>query len=487
MYKPSKRLMAQGTIPERGPYFNEFGYEYTFYMNDHNDLVQPLKAWLETQNKRMFGSRFYEDRPVIVIGVPGCQLEVYRTGKKEVDFPNGTKGNAVTYCAFFSRWENYGNILSMGDEMNMILTAVETTLVGIDPLTWIRELPLERHVTNGIMSRPEKWEAKQPDTGLTREAAAEKKLSEGFLADRLNAAGLQVNGGSPMAAAYQVPVNPMIPERVQRNLEKAEAAKNAPPVQEEPIQKEKIIKEYPPMFLVETGEPLDPFIHACIDENKNIIREPQDHVFIEVPLAGIAIYSRPKDAKNYSQVYRSNVNRDNFLYVSDSRIALINRKYNKNEAGGWIGFGSLTAYAVSSLLNGAEKAFKAAQRREKALAGHIRYEWIGIVGYRYKQKMLEDNTVRVVYRDRNDTLWNVELALTKDTDAAALANDLVRRIAVYRSRMTDKKGEKAMQFCRTYAGGMAGIVPEQNPSKISSLVIPEICYAGTGAEYRPAD
>ncbi len=509
MYKPSKKLVAKGIIPERQPYFNEYGYEYTLYIQDHSVLAGAMQGWLDAEKMRGVKYKFFPDEPVFVIVGYGWKLEVHRTAAME---------NAASYLAFFSRWEVTGNVLNLGDDMNRVLTALETNLLAVDPLTWVRDVPQERHVTNGIMSRPEIWEGKWPDTRLTREAAAEKKLAEGYLADRLNAAGFAVNGGTPMAHAYNVPEHPLVAARVQKNLERAEAAKNAPAPEEkkrtctacgaqiradakfcphcgaavvksldELDREAESLKQYPPMFVVEVGEPLNPFIHACIDENKNILPEPQDHSLTEIPLAGVVVNAKKKGEKQYTRVYASNVNRDNFLYVTDSRLALINRKYNKNEAGSWIGFGGLTSYAVASLLSGAEKAIKAAQRKDKALAGHIRYEWIGIIGYRRKQKMLEDNCVRVVYKDMEGTTWNVEFDLTRETDPELLANDILRRTAAYRGRMRDDRAEKMQAFITRYRDGAEKIVPEADPAKTSSVTVPEFFFASKGSAYRPED
>ena len=509
MYKPGKRLLAKGIIPERQPYFNEFGYEYTLYIADHQVLVNAMRGWLDADKSGCFRYKFFDDQPVFVIVGFGWKLEVHRTAVQE---------NAASYLAFFSRWENRGNILSNGDDMNRALTALETNLASIDPLVWVRDLPQERHVTNGIMSRPEIWEGKWPNTRLTREAAEQKKLTEGYLADRLNAGGIAVNGGTPMAQAYAVPEHPLVTARVKRNLELEEAARNAPPKEEkkricsacgarikadakfcpycgsevvksldELAAEEETLKKYPPLFVTEVGEPLNPFIHACIDENKNIIPEPQDHSLTEIQLSGIVINAKAKGVQQYSRVYASTANRDNYLYVSDSRLVVINRKYNKDEAGKWIGFGGLTAFAVSELLNGAEKAVKAAQRKDKALAGHIRYEWIGMIGFRRRQKMLEDNCVRLVYKDLEGTTWNVELDLTRDTDPERLANDILHRLAAYRSRMRDQREEKMNAFLQTYAHGASGITPNPDPARTSSITVPEFFFASKGSVYRPAD
>ena len=510
MYKPSKRQVAKGMIPERDPYFNEKGYEYTLYMGEHNEFAAAVKSWLDAEKMRNVAFRnFDDDAPAVVIAGMGWKYEIHRTARQD---------NAASYAAFFSKWEVIGNELTMGDNMNHIMTGVEQILLSYDPLTWVRELPQERHVTNGIMSRPEKWEGKYPNLNLTREAAQQKKLTEGYLADRLNAMGFAAQGGSPMAAAYNVPENPMIAVRMQRNLEREEKerlaaeqaakkicqncgaelsaeAKFCPkcgtpaPVQEEkkPEKKANVLRQSPPVFITEIGEPLDPFIHALIDDNKNLVAEPQDHSITEVQLAGLTADARKNGQQKYGRVMSSTANHDNYLYVTDSRIAFINRKYNKQEAGGWIGFGSLTAYAVASLINAGGKAVKAAQRKDKALTGHIRYEWIQTVAYRRKQKMLEHDTVRILYMDLEKTLWNITLELTKDTDPELLAKDLLRRVAAYRGAMSDiaDNSEKMNAFIETWRNGAGVIPPAADPAKYSFVSGTEFYYASKGREFRP--
>ena len=596
MYKPGKRQVAKGLIPQRDAFFNEKGYEYTLYMGEHALLAQALQNWLEAEKMHNVGWRNYDDEPpAFVVGGMGWKFEIHRTGKQDT---------AVTYAAFFSKWESTGNELTLGDDMNRVMTAFEMILLGFDPLAWVRELPQERHVTNGIMSRPEIWEGKWPNTGLTIEAAAAQGLTEGYLADRLNAMGFAAKGGSPLAAAYNVPENPMITARVKKNLEREEqarleaeqkrreeeqarleaeqkrreeeqarmeeerkrreeeqarlaaeqkrreeeqarlaaeqearkhcancgaelkpgakfchrcgtavaamaemsaegladsksaeskpaepSAESKPaeaPAQSRPA-KSPVLKKYPPVFIVEVGESLDPFIHARIDENKNLILEPQDHSVTEVQLAGFFADAKRDGQEKYERVVSSTSNHDNYLYVTDSRIALINRKYNKQEAGGWHGYGSLSAMAVASLINAGEKAIKAAQRKDKSMAGHIRYEWINVVAYRRRQKMMEHARVRILYRDLEKTLWNVTLELTKDTDPERLANDILRRVAAYHAAMKDTadNGEKMNEFIETYRSGAGRIPASGDPDKFSFVSVPEFYFASKGREFRP--
>ena len=502
MYKPSKRMVAKGIIPERDPYFNEKGYEYTFYLENHQVLADRLRAWLDAAGLRNVGSNFYKEDPIIVIGGMGWQFEIYRTAHEE---------NAVTYNAFFSKWEYIGTNLTLGDRMNQVLTGLETTLLSLDPLTWLRELPMERHVTNGIMSRPEKWEAKAPKSIVTDNKWAVGTPRECYLADALRAMGFSAAGGSAIPGAPAVSANPMIEVWRRRTEEKLNTPVEEPkrfctncgqkiameskfcpfcgaPVKKTLKEREKEeprLKKYPPLFVVETGEDVDPFVHARIDENRNIMPEPEDHVMIEYPLASVQVYARRSEEQGAHLEYQSVVNRDNFLYVTDSRIALINRKYNKDEAGSWIGFGSLTAMVVSQALTRAEQGIKAAQRRDKALAGHIRYEWFRGLYFKHKQKALGHEMIRILYQDMEKTVWTVQLELAGDTDAEALANDILRRAAAYRAQMIDEKDEKLVEMLKLYMNGQNRIPINPNPEKLSGVGFPEYYYASRGLTFRP--
>lgn len=487
MYKPSKRKIEKGLIAERPPYFENYGYEYTFFYYDHQNVVQIMQDWLSTRNQRMYKLQLTEDKPHFLIGIPGtAHLEVVRTAKKEITYANGTTGYAATYVAVFTRWQYYGPNLFMGDEMNEMLTGLELGLVKMDPYTWVRTIPSKTHLISNRGASPETFELDGTDRTLTREEAAEKKLTEEYLADRLNAMGLAVQGGTPLAQVAPPFPNPLIEERVQRNLKLAEEKKNAPEPKKPEKPAERVLKDYTAYFEVEVDEPLDPFIHARIDERKNIIREPQDHVFNEVRLAGITLYKRPEGQSSYSTFYSDSLDRDNFLYVSDSRVAFINRRYNKKEAGGWVGFGGASAFVIGEALNLASKARKAVQRRDKALAGHLRYEWIGLVGFQHKYKTFGHEVIRFVYKDLNKTTWMLSCDLAGGVDAEVLANDIVRRLAAYRLRMTNERSEETnIELQKFYRG--VPIEKEADPKKFSAAILPGSLFASKGSEYRPVN
>ncbi len=505
MYKPNKRKVEKGLIANRPSYFENYGYEYTFFYYDHQNVVQLMTDWLSTRNQKMYKIHLTEGKPHFLLEIIGtCLLEIYQASKKEITYSNGVTGYAVSYVAVFKRWEYYGSELFMGDEMNEMLTGLELGLVNMDPYTWVRTIPSKAHLKNNVGARPEVFESLYVERTLTREAAAEKKLTEEYLADRLNSMGLAVQGGTPLAQVAPPFPNPLIEERVQNNLKLAEETKSSESNQGSAsqgaanqgagaqgaadqgaeTQEERVLKDYPAYFEVSVDEPLDPFIHARIDEHKNIIQEPHDHIFQEVRLAGVTLYKRPKGASSYSEFYSDSLDRDNFLYVSDCRIAFINRKYNKKEAGGWVGFGGASAYVIGEAMNLASMARKAIQRRDKALAGHIRYEWIGLIGFQHKNKAFGHEMIRFLYKDLNRTTWMLSCNLAGGSNAELLANDIVRRLASYRLRMTNERSEETNQELQKYHMGMP-IQREADPKEISVAILPGNLFATKGSNFRP--
>ena len=510
MYKPSKKMTSKGIIPERQPYFNERAYEYTFVSPGHEALMQALSQALEAEKPRNVSYRIYPDRPIVVIIGYSWKLEFYRSDHLDT---------SAAYTAFFSRWEALGNTLTMGDYMNQTLTILEKVLLSFDPCVWVRELYDHPHVTNGIMSRPEIWEADVPSKDMTAKEAAARKLGEYYLADMLNGSGFPVFGGTPFAQANNVPVNPLVAEIRKRNEEKAarraEEAKKEPeppekricaacgcelpadakfctkcgtPVKltiEEKKAKEKTLKSFPPFFIVSPGEKLEPYVHSRVDEDGQLIEEKEDHGLRYIPLAGMQVYIKKKGDERYTSFYVNNEKHDNELYVSDARIVLLNRKYNKNEAGKWIGFGGLTAMAVSGMLNAAEKGIKAAQRKGQVLTGHIRYEWIANLYFHHKAKMLDHERIRVLYEDIEHTLWNLNLNLTNETDAEDLANFILQRACAVRYSMLDNKDPELLEFLEKYRNGAQRIPVNPDPGKMSGVVFPYHYYATKGQPYLP--
>ena len=195
MYKPSQKMITKGIIPERPAYFNERAYEYTFVSPGHDVFMRDLEAALDAEKHRSVRYKINTDRPIVVIIGYSWKLEFFRSNHLD---------NNVSYIAFFSRWESIGNELTSGDYMNQTLTIIEKLILSYDPVTWVREIYDHPHVTNGIMSSPEIWEADVPDKYTTREEAAEKKMGEYYLADMLNYVGFPVPGGTPFAQANKM-------------------------------------------------------------------------------------------------------------------------------------------------------------------------------------------------------------------------------------------------------------------------------------------
>jgi hypothetical protein len=113
------------------------------------------------------------------------------------------------------------------------------------------------------------------------------------------------------------------------------------------------------------------------------------------------------------------------LFLTDARLAVACTKYDKG--GGWIGgVGALAANAGSKML-------AAHRRRGKMLVGHIRYPWLSAVYARNRGGMLGTEQLRLVFRTPGgDDPLVLNFDLPKDTDATAVAAEVVRRAATFR-------------------------------------------------------
>ena len=485
MYKPNKRKLAKGRITAREDGFHSHVYEYTLYCEDHEIIARLMRDWVSTLNKNVFRFKNLSDEVGFVILVAGdARFEFYQKRTKQVQFADGSVRTAVEYYGMYTDFCYFPPYLHWGDEMNEIMTTLEMILIGVDPLTWIRTIPMQCHRKNDRGEKPERWEIKKFDPTLSREEAAQRHMPEGYLADRLNATGMSVYGGTPYAQTVRAGENPLITERIQRNLKKAEERKNAPKDNKPEEKREEGLKKYPGYFLVSVGEPLDPFIHAEIDKSRNIIMEPQDHQFIELRASGISMKRRMADSQTYMLEYENTHSFDNYIYISDSRIAFINRKYNRDEAGGWIGFGGGGAYVFAEAMNLMSKGVKAAQRHDKALAGHIRYEWLGMVTYRHKYKTFGHEQIQFYYKDQEKSTWALTVDLPGGSDAEVIANDIVKKACHYRLRMSKEYTQDVQDILFGYLNGKP-IEKESDPSEYCAAPLPGQLFASLGEKYRP--
>jgi len=126
----------------------------------------------------------------------------------------------------------------------------------------------------------------------------------------------------------------------------------------------------------------------------------------------------------------------------------------------------------------------AAEPDGSATVGHVRYEWLRMVGYREKS-WSNHNCIVLVYEDQNSARYLVQIVLKSKADVAALANDILRRACLYRLTMTDEKPDKEVAFYTQYSTGRK-ITPKFEPKKqISSVEFSRAYLAPGGQKFRP--
>ena len=269
----------------------------------------------------------------------------------------------------------------------------------------------------------------------------------------------------------------------QISLEEEEA--NKAREKEELRRKFPTVDEYPFLFLANSAEPSHPYIFANINEDKTLCLEPEDGEVLRIRMTGLSVSMRKKGEKQFTKAISDPACGDYVLYVTDDRIAVINPKYNKDRSAGWIGIGDLSTMMIASALTYAERGIRAVLRQEKAHAGHIRYEWIVSIGYDHKVKFLDNETLRITYKDHQNTVWLVDLYVnTKDADAETLANMILKKAARIRASMTDEKDQDSADFNADVLGGKKIIAKSDDPSKLSMISFPDFYFASYGAQYR---
>ena len=519
MYKISKRLLKKGEIINREPYFYLFGFEYTFKLSSFIEFANTYVSWV-TQSVNRNVKTYVNDKEnyLVVVGFNRNYKYEFCEFKREGE-------NIICHGYFSKCMDNMYGVYD-GDEMNKLVTGVEQMIIAIDPLAWVRDMWLPRTIVDTDRSF-KLWQTKYPSHNMIPEEIKSKGYSNGrdfeekYLADRLMEYGLQVYGGSWMISQTgPVPENPLVTWRHQQNVrrkeevakkeeekrQKEERKKNKicaycgnhvepgalfcaycgqkiEKTLEEKKDEEKVIKNYPFFTIADWVEQNDPYLYPNIDQNKNMVPEQMDGQTYEFKLKYFKLMRMLESEKGFS-TYCEDFSGDNYLYVTNSRIAVINRKYNKNDGGGWIGTGGV-GFLVAETINIAGSAIRAGQRTGKALIGHLRYEWIYKIIFKKKTGVLSDEIVELYYEDLNHSRWALVLCVKQSVvQADALANDILHKLCWYTSQINDEKNEKSVEFLNKY------LKPNEmipfNPSEGKGTIkIPEYYYATKSKPYCP--
>lgn len=500
----NRKLLENQTAAEREKFYCEKAYEYTLRADSAAQILNHYKTVLGGLKKAHTDYRFFKEN-IMTISVFGAAFFSIKIAAEE--------SGCVRFILYFDQWKVYmlKEPIASGKEMNLAFTAFEKLLCEIDPYTWLREIPTKRKCKQP-MARPEEWETLNYRSLVSSEEANKQNLKDCYLADALRSMGIDVRGGSEMPAADENPLlkqkrAEIIETQVQNEEEEAKekqerlaenerrAAAGQISLEEEEANKARekaefrrkfpTVDEYPFLFLANSAEPSHPYIFANINEDKTLCLEPEDGEVLRIRMTGLSVSMRKKGEKQFAKAISDPACSDYVLYVTDDRIAVINPKYNKDRSAGWIGIGDLSTMMIASVLTYAERGVRAVLRQEKAHAGQIRYEWISSIGYDHKVKFLDNETLRITYKDHQNTVWLVDLYInTKDADAESLANMILKKAAGIRASMTDEKEQDSADFIADVLSGKKIIKKSDDPSKLSMISFPDYFLASYGAQYR---
>ena len=516
MYRISNKLLKKGEIFDRGPYFFMFGYEYTFRLASEDPLKGYICRWIDQNMARRM--KYYtkpEDPDVVIVGFD-FKFELIRHRRD---------GDNVMYHAFFSKWKENSYDVCEGNEMNQLLTALELQLLRFDPLTWVRDMWVPRERV-GKERTFDVWKTKYPEYRFTPEEIKSRGYNNGrpfeekYLADRLRGYGAQVYGGSAVSPTGAAPSNPLVAVERKEAAEKLEKLKEAEAAKKEEAERPKVCpacgaevpkgtrvctacgtrftltleekkaeevteKEFPMFTIREPDDRGEPYIFPYLSDDLIPLPEAMDGNIRGYRLEGISLSKSPDGQKGFQEMLNL-ISRDNYLYLTESRLIVLNQKYNKNEAGSWIGFGGVSAMVIGEALTAAGRAVEAHKRKGKALVGHLRYEWISMVRYKEKKGILSYPVLEIYYKDINKTTWCLTLYLpTSDGGAYSFAEYLVHALAIHRTKMDDKKDEDTQKFIDKYTDVKNHIPLPPAEGDFAQISVPVYYFATKGKVFCP--
>lgn len=233
--------------------------------------------------------------------------------------------------------------------------------------------------------------------------------------------------------------------------------------------------------IADIGDQSNPYVYPSTNAVGDIISEEWDNGLknVIVPKCVFVERSVKGQPSKYEMVLDGGEIKYKF-YVTDSRAIFLCDKYDKG--GGYIGMGVGAAVALAA--NAVSKMNAAARSKGTVLLGHIRYEWLTLIQYRYKKGWLDSDTLQLYYEDDEKTWWCISVSFEKGTDIDFIANNILQRACKYRLAMNDEKGEKEMAFFTKYADGDK-ITLNSDRKQFNECYFPNYYVAPRGENKRP--
>jgi hypothetical protein len=158
------------------------------------------------------------------------------------------------------------------------------------------------------------------------------------------------------------------------------------------------------------------------------------------------------------------------VWVTDSRVILYCKKFEKG--GGWVGFG-LGGLAVAAVANSVSMAVAASRRKGKALVGNVRYPWISSVMFAPRNGFGTEEQLRLCFVDGTDSSrpdCDVTLYLARGSDSNRIARTIVDRIIA--ARYASGEEMDADELARFEALRSSGLASPPQKGSLAPYKIP---------------
>jgi hypothetical protein len=145
------------------------------------------------------------------------------------------------------------------------------------------------------------------------------------------------------------------------------------------------------------------------------------------------------------------------VYFSDYRVLFNCKKFTKGSFWSGTGLGALVALGAMAVSAGMAKA----KRNGKVMAGQVYYDWIYRIDYTRKTGFLSGERLIIYYKDDDQDVWRISLALSSAQDASIIAGQLLAKIAADRLAHWDDLSESERDQLERVIAGQADWQGEQ--------------------------
>jgi hypothetical protein len=192
------------------------------------------------------------------------------------------------------------------------------------------------------------------------------------------------------------------------------------------------------LTVVGPDTPPHPFVPVPGEQPDTVVLEPSDGPNGQYVLAtSLWVYAiRGPGQRNLHLAHVSDVKAQ--LLITDQRVAVACSKYEKG--GGWAPLGGVASGAIALTANAVSKARASSRRRGKMLVGHVRYPWVGCVGFKERTGLMGMEQVRIGLINpvggESNALF-LDVGLPKNLSSKEVARAITQRVAKYQLADTE--------------------------------------------------